>query len=239
MKIHTLIALLVSISGYSLAALAQTETSETPGYLLFVGSYKDMGLQRDYSATSYNILYANGFQGSVSGAPGENMHILEGDWNPGRLTLVQFTSEKHAKQYWWDDAHQEAWKIIAPSTALDILQIDGASGTADKLSTMNKDNKAAYLVFVKGRTNDLETYNEQYTPYAADVFRKHGALSVLSSPREETELLHGSAVNGWISVAEFPSKDALTEFWTSDEYMKLSEVRRATGEWSVIRIDPR
>lgn len=239
MKFPKIASALLSLSALCGPVLADESDTPAPGYLLFTGTYKDTGLQRDYSGASYNILHANGFTGSVSGATGQNMEILEGDWNPVRFTLVQFSSERHAKQYWWSDDHQAAWKTVAPTTFLDILQIDGAASTIGDLSVMNKQNKSAYLVFVKGKVFDPETFMEDYTPFAADVFRKHGALSVLSSPREETELLHGSALNGWISVAEFASSQALTDFWTSDDYTKLSEVRRATGEWTVLRIDPR
>lgn len=239
MKFRKLISLLMSFFLVSPLAFAEDEQAETPGYMLVAGSFKNLDLQREYSGKSYHILHANGYQGSIFGFPGQNMEILEGDWNPGPLVFVQFTSEDYAKQYWWSDEHQEAWKVVEPTAALDIFQIDGAPGSAGKLNAMTKENKAAYLVFLKGKITDKETYDEEYTPFAGSVFQKYGARSVLSSSREDTELLYGSAINGWISVAEFPSEEKLTAFWTSEEYTKLSEVRKATGDWTVIRIGPR
>lgn len=239
MKLRKFAPLLMSFLFVSSLSFAADEQSETPGYMLVLGSFKNLDMQREYSGKSYHILHANGYQGSIFGFPGKNMEILEGGWNPGPFVLVHFTSEDYAKQYWWSDEHQAAWQIVEPTTALDIFQIDGAPGTAGKLSAMTKDNKAAYLVFLKGKITDKETYNKEYTPFAGKVFQKYGARSVLSSSREDTELLYGSAINGWISIAEFPSEEKLNEFWTSEDYVKLSEVRKATGEWTVIRIGPR
>lgn len=239
MKNRAFLSLLISFLLISPFAVAEDNPSTTPGYMLVLGAFKNLGMQSEYSGISYGRLHANGYTGSIFGMPGENMQLLEGSWNPGPFVLVQFESEANVKQYWWDDEHHAAWKVVKPTTALDIFKFDGAPGSAGKLSAMTKQNTAAYLVFLKGKITDKETYNKEYIPFAGGVFQKYGARSVLSSSREQTELLNGSELDGWISVAEFESSEKLTEFLTSKEYTNLSEVRKATGEWSVLRIDPR
>lgn len=216
---------------------AAEDGADRPAYLLVTGWYKDLAQQRAYSGASVPILYADdsGYQMSIRGFPGDNIRVLEGDWNPGRVVLVKFSSEDHVKDYWWGKDHQAAWRKYAPSFAVDAVQVDAAPAGKD-MST-DKEN-TAYLIFLKGEITDKETYMRDYVPHAGNVFKKYGGMAIVSSPRNDMELLYGTLPDGWLSFIEFPSVKAMRDFWASDEYQKLSEVRKKTGVWTVLEIVP-
>ena len=126
MQFGTLLLCFFAIFGAG--SFAQAQPAEPPGYIFVTGWYKDAGLQRDYSRAVGPILREHGFETAVLGLTGVNLPILEGDWIPGRIMLIKFPSEGHAERFWWSDAYQEAKKIRAPASALDIAQVDGVPG---------------------------------------------------------------------------------------------------------------
>jgi uncharacterized protein (DUF1330 family) len=231
MRFVTLASFVVSL--VLLGSVTQAQTEEPPpGYLFITGWYKDAGLQREYGQVAGPIIREYGLEAGVLGLTGINLRVLEGDWIPGRIMLVKFPSEAHVKRFWWSDAYQEAIKIRAAASALDIAQVDGVPGVTPLL-----DGKAAYLVFL-AKIEDRKTFLEDYAPFSPGILKKHGGQFIVSSVRSNTEVLEGSFPNASILVIEFPSKQALTDFWTDPEYKRLSEIRKSTGKWSVAEITP-
>lgn len=231
MQFRTLLFCCFAIIGAG--SFAQAQTEEPPGYIFVTGWYKDAGLRRDYGRAVGPILREYGFETAVLGLTGVNLRILEGDWIPGRIMLIKFPSEGHAERFWWSDAYQEAKKIRAPASALDIAQVDGVPGVKPLM-----DGRAAYLVFYAEIT-DFNTFMEQYAPVAPGVLKKYGGQFLVRASRADTELLEGSVPNASLVVVEFPNTKAMTDFWTSEEYQRLSEIRKSTGKWSVAEIVPR
>ena len=189
-------------------------------------------MQRDYNQVAGPIIREYGLEAGVLGLTGINLRVLEGDWIPGRIMLVRFPSEAHVKRFWWSDAYQEAIKVRAAASALDIAQVDGVPGVTPWM-----DGKAAYLVFL-AKIEDRETFLKDYAPFAPAIVKQHGGQFLVNSPRADTEVLEGSFPNANLVVVEFPSKEALTGFWTDPEYKRLSEIRKTTGKWSVAEVVP-
>ncbi len=231
MKFSTLLFCFFAIIGTG--SIAQAQQDEPPGYIFVTGWYKDAGLQRDYGRAVGPILREHGFETAVLGLTGVNLRILEGDWIPGRIMLIKFPSEGHAERFWWSDAYQEAKKIRAPASALDIAQVDGEPGVKPLMN-----DTSAYLVFYAEIT-DFKTFIEQYAPIAPGVLKKYGGQFLVRASRADTELLEGTVPNASLVVVEFPNTKAMTDFWTSEEYQRLSEIRKASGKWSVAEIVPR
>ena len=204
-----------------------------PGYIFVTGWYKDLGLQRAYNQAVGPVLREFGYERSIMGMPGSNLRVLEGDWTPRMTLLIKFSSETHAKRFWWSDAYQGVKEIRLPVSAVDIVQADGVAGVAPLFS-----DRSAYLVFF-AEIADRPAFDEQYLPYAPGVVQRHGGQFLVSATRAELELLEGEFGKMSLVVVEFPDAAALRAFWDSQEYRRLSEIRRATGKWSVVEIMPR
>ncbi len=216
----------------STGVFAQTDTETDPGYIFVTGWYKDAGVQRQYNQAVGPVLRDNNYEASFLGLDGINMRVIEGDWIPGRIMLIKFPSEDHAERFWWSKEYQEAKKIRLPVSALDIAQVDGVPGVKPLI-----DGKAAYLVFLVDII-DRATFVRDYAPFAPALVRKHGGQFIVSSTRANTELLEGTIPNASLVIVEFPNVQAMNDFWNDPEYQRLSEIRKATGKWSVAEVTP-
>jgi uncharacterized protein (DUF1330 family) len=228
---HVLLAcslVLASLGGFSRAADAPVK----PGYLVVTGWYKDNGIQRQYTTAVGPILRAHGFETAVIGLQDKNLRVIEGDWNPGRVMLLKFPNGDRVKEFWWSEAYQEARKIRVGASLLDVFKVDGMPGVTPLMNA-----RSAYLVFVAD-VKDMKRLLDGYAPFAPKVVESYGGRFLVRSGRPQVELLEGDFPPGSLIVVEFPDVKSLREFWTSDEYRRLSEIRKSTGKWSVAEITP-
>ena len=217
----------------STGALAQSDTNEgPPGYIYVTGWYKDAGIQREYGRAVGPLLREYGYEGSFLGLVGRNMRVLEGDWIPGRIMLIKFPSEDHVRRFWWSDDYQDVAKIRAPISAVDIAQVDGVPGVTPLMT-----DEAAYLVFLS-KIEDMKTIREKYSGQARALITQYGGQFIVTATPRNTELLEGSHPNATVVFVEFPSVDAMRDFWNDPEYRRLSEIRKTTGKWSVAEVVP-
>lgn len=220
----------------ALTALASAASAQesSAGYLLVSGWYKDRGVQREYTRAVAPVLKANGFEAAVVAGSAYDAQVIEGDWVPGQtLILLKFPSEKQAKRFWWSPEYQRVKQIRAGASLLDVLQLDGVPGVQPRM-----DGRAAYLFFLAD-LQDRQRFAEQYARFAPDVVRAHGGEFLIRASQADAELLEGSHLPGSLIVVEFPDAGALQRFWDSPDYRRLSEIRKSTGKWSVLRLLPR
>lgn len=229
------VALTIATVAISLmtAGLARAQTPPDPvGYLAVSGWYKDLGVQARYQQAMLKSIHQHGYQKAVVGLPGVNLRVIEGNWAPRFLLLASFPNERKVKEFWWSDDYQEARKIRLDDAHLDVAQIDGLPG-----ATPTMGEQSAYLVFF-ARLQDRDRFIREYAPFAPAVAEKHGGRFLVRAGRENIEALEGNWLNASMVVLEFPTIQALRTFWDSEEYRRLSDVRKATGLWSVIEIAP-
>lgn len=218
------------------ALLGSAAFAEEPpvGYLLVSGWYKDRGVQREYMKAVTPVLKANGYETAVIAGLGYEAQVIEGDWVPGEvLILLKFGNEKQVRNFWWSPEYQEVKKIRTGVSVLDVLQVDAVPGVRPRM-----DGLSAYLYFLAD-LKDRKRFVEQYAPFAPDVVRAHGGEFLIRASQADTELLEGSHLPGSLIVVEFPDAESLQRFWNSAEYRRLSEIRRSTGKWSVVRLLPK
>lgn len=230
------IALRRLLPALCVALLGSAALAEEPavGYLLVSGWYKDRGVQREYMKAVTPVLKANGYETAVIAGMGYEAQVIEGDWVPGDvLILLKFGNEKQVRNFWWSPEYQEVKKIRARASALDVLQVDAVPGVRPRM-----DGRSAYLYFLAD-LKDRKRFVEQYAPHAPDVVRSYGGEFLIRASQADTELLEGSHLPGSLIVVEFPDGDSLQRFWDSAEYRRLSEIRRSTGKWSVVRLLPK
>lgn len=231
-------SLVIYILGISLSLLATSqvfakENAETPpGYLVVTGWYKDENLKQAYYKAVAPILGKYGIEAAVASHEGENLQVIEGGWIPGRFLLIRFPSESLVKEFWWSKEYEKAKAIRRPISALDIAQVTGVQGVIPIM-----DGNTAFLVYYADIT-DGERFSKEYTSAFAGVTTKHGGQMIVDSPREETELLEGALPNATLSIIEFPNEGALSAFLSDPEYLRLSQIRKSLGKWSVAKIIP-
>lgn len=229
--IFTVIAMLLATNA---PVIAQSETKEKPpGYIVVTGWYKDNGIYGEYGRAVGPVLREYGFEGAKFGLEGDNLKVIEGDWVPGRVLLIKFTSGDHVKRFWWSDGYEEVKKIRMPISAVDIAHVNGVPGVTPLM-----DDKAAYLVFLAD-IKDRETLMKDYVPFAPALVKKHGGQFIISAGRANMELLEGNIPNASFVVVEFPDMDSMRNFWSDPDYQRLSDIRKSTGKWSVAEIVPR
>jgi uncharacterized protein (DUF1330 family) len=208
------------------------EAPAKPGYLVVTGWYKDNGVQRQYTQAIGPILREHGFETAVIGLQDRNLRVIEGEWNPGRVMLLKFPGGDKVKEFWWSDAYREARKIRLGASLLDVVKLDGVPGVVPVMNGRN-----AYLVFVAD-VKDMKRLLDDYAPFAPKVVASYGGEFLVRSGRPQMELLEGDFPPGSLIVVEFPDVKSMRDFWNSDEYKRLSGIRKSTGKWSVAEITP-
>lgn len=224
---------LASILPFSQVHAQVPTATETPeaGYLFITGWYKDAAVQKTYIEKVGPVLKKHGFVTAKIGVPGLTSKVLEGDWTPRGLSLLQFESEKAVKQFWHSPEYQNNVKPIRhENSALDVIKLGTAFGTKPIM-----DNKSALLVFFVDIT-DREKLMNEYVPKAPAIVAKFGGKFLVSAARWNMELLEGDFPSESIVIVEFPSSDDLTAFWNDKKYKELSKIRKATGKWSVVQV---
>lgn len=212
-----------------------SDSSQTvePGYLFISGWYKDASVQNEYVKKVGPVIREHGFVSAKIGVVGVSLNVLEGDWTPRGLSLLRFESEKAVKQFWHSPAYQNEVKPIRhENSALDVIKLSAAFGTQP---TMDADS--ALLVFFVDLT-DRDKLMAEYVPKAPAIVAEYGGKFLVSSPRWDMELLEGDFPSESIVIVEFPTRSKLTDFWNDERYKALSEIRKATGKWSVVEVTP-
>lgn len=227
------VLLVCSLVLASLGAYARAEEPAAKvGYLVVTGWYKDNGIQRQYTSAIGPVLREHGFETAVIGMQDRNLRVIEGDWNPGRIMLLKFPNGEKVKEFWWSDAYQEVRKIRLGASLLDVFEVDGMPGVVPLMN-----GKSAYLVFA-AEVKDMKRLLNDYAPFAPKVVESYGGRFLVRASRTQMELLEGTFPPGSMIVVEFPDVKSLRDFWNSNEYKRLSEIRKSTGKWSVAEITP-
>lgn len=219
----------------TVSPVVSSENSQivAPGYLFVSGWYKDASVQKAYVEKVGPVIREHGFVSVKLGVPSLSLNVLEGDWTPRGLSLMRFESEKAVKQFWHSPAYQNDVKPIRHgNSALDVIKLGAAFGTQPTM-----DAESALLVFFVDLTN-REKLMAEYVPKAPAIVAEYGGKFLVSSARWDMELLEGDFPSESIVIVEFPTHSDLTEFWNDKRYKALSEIRKATGKWSVVEISP-
>jgi uncharacterized protein (DUF1330 family) len=57
---------------------------------------------------------------------GGAMEMLEGNWEPKRLVIIEFESAKRAKQWWASEDYREAKELRQRTAQTNLIVIEGA-----------------------------------------------------------------------------------------------------------------
>jgi uncharacterized protein (DUF1330 family) len=93
-----------------------------PAYLIVETDITDPEQYEHYKAASPAAIAASGGRFIVRG--GETA-VLEGDWSPKRLVVVEFPDLETAKRFYESPEYQEAIKLREGAASLNMVAVEG------------------------------------------------------------------------------------------------------------------
>jgi len=93
-----------------------------PAYLIVETDITDPEQYEQYKAASPGAIAAHGGRFVVRG--GETA-VLEGDWNPKRLVVVEFDDLEAAKRFYDSPEYQAAMKLREGAARLNMVAVEG------------------------------------------------------------------------------------------------------------------
>ena len=93
-----------------------------PAYLIVETDITDPEQYEQYKAASPGAIAAHGGRFVVRG--GETA-VLEGDWNPKRLVVVEFDDLEAAKRFYDSPEYQAAMKLREGAASLNMVAVEG------------------------------------------------------------------------------------------------------------------
>ena len=93
-----------------------------PAYLIVETDITDPEQYEQYKAASPGAIAAHGGRFVVRG--GETA-VLEGDWNPKRLVVVEFDDLEAAKRFYDSPEYQAAMKLRERAAKLNMVAVEG------------------------------------------------------------------------------------------------------------------
>jgi uncharacterized protein (DUF1330 family) len=72
------------------------------------------------------ILEKFGARYLVAGPGGERIEVLEGDWRPKKLTVIEFPSKERAKEFYRSTEFQKIVGLRHRSARTNLVLVDGA-----------------------------------------------------------------------------------------------------------------
>ena len=93
-----------------------------PAYLIVETDITDPEQYEQYKAASPGAIAAAGGRFLVRGG---EMAVLEGDWQPKRLVLIEFDDLETAKRFYESDEYRAAMKLREGAAKLNMVAVEG------------------------------------------------------------------------------------------------------------------
>jgi len=93
-----------------------------PAYVIVETDIHDPEQYEQYKAASPGAVAAGGGRFVVRGG---ELAVLEGDWQPSRLVVLEFEDLEAAKRWYASDRYQEAKKLRDGAARLNMVAVQG------------------------------------------------------------------------------------------------------------------
>ena len=93
-----------------------------PAFVMVEIKIHDQDLYKSYTQLTPPSIAA--YQGKFIARGGETT-VLEGEWKPERLVLLEFPSVARAKEWWHSEAYSKARKIRQQAASTRMVLVDG------------------------------------------------------------------------------------------------------------------
>ena len=142
--------------------------------------------------------------------------VLEGDWVPHRLVLVEFRSMDAAKDFYASPEYCNCKDIRMACGSSKVVLVQGLEGVADNTLADVEDSESAkgYVIF-DVKIYDMERYQDFMQCVKPTIEAAGGRYLVRNG---EHEVVEGDWAPNRFVVFEFPSVKKAEEFYFSDNY---------------------
>lgn len=93
-----------------------------PAYVIVETDISDPEQYEQYKAASPGAVAAGGGRFVVRGG---ELAVLEGDWNPSRLVVLEFDDLEAAKRWYESSVYQDAKKLREGAAKLNMVAVEG------------------------------------------------------------------------------------------------------------------
>jgi uncharacterized protein (DUF1330 family) len=93
-----------------------------PAYIIVETDITDPEQYEQYKAASPGAVAAGGGRFVVRGG---ELAVLEGDWSPKRIVMLEFEDLEAAKRFYDSPAYQEAKKLRDGAASLNMIAVEG------------------------------------------------------------------------------------------------------------------
>jgi uncharacterized protein (DUF1330 family) len=93
-----------------------------PAYVIVETDISDPEQYEQYKAASPGAVAAGGGRFVVRGG---ELAVLEGDWNPSRLVVLEFEDLDAAKRWYESETYQDARKLREGAARLNMVAVQG------------------------------------------------------------------------------------------------------------------
>ena len=93
-----------------------------PAYIIVETDITDPEQYEQYKAASPGVVAAGGGRFVVRGG---DLAVLEGDWAPKRIVMLEFEDLEAAKRFYDSPAYQEAKKLREGAASLNMIAVEG------------------------------------------------------------------------------------------------------------------
>ena len=93
-----------------------------PAYIIVETDITDPEQYEQYKAASPGAVAAGGGRFVVRGG---ELAVLEGDWSPKRIVMLEFEDLEAAKRFYDSPAYQEAKKLREGAASLNMIAVEG------------------------------------------------------------------------------------------------------------------
>lgn len=104
------------------------EERPVPAYIIVETDVHDHAQFECYKEASLVAVKAHGGRFVVAGG---ELTVLEGEWRPKRLVMLEFDSLEAAKQFYASDVYQEAKRLREGAANLHMVAVEGLAEPAE------------------------------------------------------------------------------------------------------------
>ena len=147
---------------------------------------------------------------------GGSHKVLEGDWMPHRLVLVEFSSMGAARDFYSSPEYCNCKDIRLACGSSNVVLVPGVEGAADNASadTQASESAKGYVIF-DVKIYDMERYRDFMLSVKPAIEAAGGRYLVRGG---EHEVVEGEWDPDRLVLFEFPSVKKAEEFYFSDNY---------------------
>lgn len=175
------------------------------------------------------VLNATGARYLVRGGAHE---ILEGDWRPHRLVLVEFGSMDAAEDFYSSPQYRDCKDIRVACSSASVVLVNGLEGGSERTAADGDEAGAAkgYVIF-DVKIDDMLRYQD-FMQYIKPTIEAAGGRYLVRGG--EHKVVEGDWDPDRLVVFEFPSVEQAKAFYFSDNYQ--GGAKKIRDECSTARV---